>query len=248
MKNFLILIATLSFSATGVAQVVDNFEVGPYEVEYKEPGDYRYRLRKGVDLYDYYELKKDTTIVLQDVEGEPLDNALLVGLQYGLHGYGQFGATNKISVVGSYKQRIGSQLFFNAGVNLAIGLGDYGVACDNMSETMFEAGVPLSIELSDINRERASLYGTLGVVPTFFSSLSNSSDTGGDAYEGKKFSKSGFYVAPVIGIGAYVPVWGQLVRVGVFFQHNILFKDKESNVYSRRIGRSVFGAEVGIVF
>ena len=55
-----VLLATI---VTGYAQNVDNFEVGPYEVDYNEDGEYKYRLRHGVDLYKYFGLKKDTIIM-----------------------------------------------------------------------------------------------------------------------------------------------------------------------------------------
>jgi hypothetical protein len=169
-------------------------------------------------------------------------------MQYGLHGYGLAGSMSTISVSGNYKLRIGSQLFFSAGASVGLGIGDYGLLWDNLNETMLEAGVPLALELADINRERASLYAMVGITPTFFTSMGNSTDSGIDAYDGYEFEKSGFFVAPVVGIGAYVPALGHLVRVGAFWQHDILFKDFDENVYARRIGRSVLGVEIGVAF
>ena len=64
MKKIITISSLLVIAMAGFAQSVDNFEVGPYEIDYKGPGDYKYRLRKDVNLYDYFGLKKDTTILV----------------------------------------------------------------------------------------------------------------------------------------------------------------------------------------
>lgn len=103
------------------------------------------------------------------------------------------------------------------------------------SETMFEVGIPLSIEWSNLNHKKASLYGGIGVIPTFY--------TGGKNKYGK--SENGFYVAPRLDIGGYVPVKNVLVRIGLFGQYNI---DCSGDIFKERIGRLFLGANVGLVF
>ena len=64
MKHFFFLCAVIAGVITGNAQtVVDNFNVGPYIVDYNGRGDVKYRLRDNIDLYEFFELKMDTTII-----------------------------------------------------------------------------------------------------------------------------------------------------------------------------------------
>ena len=61
MKKLLILCALIAGILSGEAQtVIDNFTVGPYIVDYIGQGDVKYRLRDNIDLYEYFELKRDT--------------------------------------------------------------------------------------------------------------------------------------------------------------------------------------------
>lgn len=63
MRTLLLMILFIVSINGGKAQnTIDNFYVGPYEVDYRGQGDINYRLRKGIDLYEYYGLKKDTII------------------------------------------------------------------------------------------------------------------------------------------------------------------------------------------
>ena len=210
MKKFFSMIALLALSMSGFAQDVDNFEVGPYEVDYKGSGDYKFRLRKGVDLYEYFGLKKDTII----------------------HG--------------SWKQKIGQQVYFNAGLSVGVSVGKYGEAYKDYkdfddgayTETMFEVGLPLSLELSNLDRKKASLYGSFGVVPTFY--------TGGKDAAGE--SKSGFLLAPRLDIGGYLPLGKQLVCLGGFAQYDINLTAGDYDIFKERIGRFFIGANIGLVF
>lgn len=55
----------LSINYVNAQNEVDDFNVGPYEVYYKGKGDVNFRLKKGVDLYEYFGLKKDTLFRFQ---------------------------------------------------------------------------------------------------------------------------------------------------------------------------------------
>ena len=207
MKKFFSIVAFLTISVAGFAQDVDNFEVGPYEVDYKGSGDYKFRLRKGVDLYEYFGLKKDTTIQVVDTPTSPIKGAFQLNAFMSIPRFVVNGVSNVWGVDGAWKQRIGQQLYFNAGLSVALSMGKYGEAYQNykdwedgnFSETMFEIGVPLSVELCNIDRKKATMYGGIGVVPTFY--------TGGKDEAGD--SKSGLFIAPRIDIGGYLPIGKQ---------------------------------------
>ena len=246
MKKFFFMIALLTLSVSGFAQDVDNFEVGPYEVDYKGSGDYKFRLRKGVDLYEYFGLKKDTTIQVVENPSLPIKSAFQLNAFMGLSRFVVNGASNVWGVDGSWKQMIGRQVYFNAGLSVGISIGKYGEAYKNYKdfeddaykETMFEVGVPLSIELSNLDRDKSSLYGCIGVVPTFF--------TGGKDAAGE--NKSGFLLAPRLDIGAYLPLGKQLVRLGGFAQYDINLSAGDYDIFKERIGRFFVGANIGLVF
>lgn len=246
MKKFFSVIALLALSVSGYAQDVDNFEVGPYEVDYKGSGDYKFRLRKGVDLYEYFGLKKDTTIQVTETPSSPIKGAFQLNALMSLPYYTPNGTSNVWGVDGAWKQMIGQKLYFNAGLFVGISVGKYGEAYKKYKdwkdgpykETLFEIGVPLSIELSNLDRNKSSLYGSIGVVPTFY--------TGGKDPAGE--SKSGIFVAPRIDFGGYLPVGKQLVRLGGFFQYDINCSAGDYDIFKERIGRSFIGGNIGLVF
>lgn len=246
MKRFFLLITFNAFFVAGFAQDVDNFEVGPYEVEYKGSGDYRFRFRKGIDLYEYFGLKKDTIIQVKEEQSSPITGAFQVNAFMSLPRYVIGGISNVWGVDGSWKQKIGQQIYFNAGLSIGISFGKYGVAYKEykdwkdgvFSETMFEIGIPLSIELSNLDRKKSSMYGSVGVVPTFY--------TGGKDAVGD--SKSGLFVAPRIDVGGYLPLGKQLVRLGGFVQYDINCSSGDNDIFKERIGRFFVGANIGLVF
>lgn len=246
MKKFFSLVAFLTISVAGFAQDVDNFEVGPYEVDYKSSGDYKFRLRKGVDLYEYFGLKKDTTIQVTENPTLPIKGAFQLNAFMSLPRYVANGASNVWGVDGSWKQKIGQQVYFNAGLSVGVSVGKYGEAYkdykdfddDAYTETMFEVGLPLSIELCNLDRKKATLYGGVGVVPTFY--------TGGKDPAGE--SKSGLFVAPRIDVGGYLPIGNQLVRLGGFAQYDINCSGGDYDIFKERIGQFFIGANIGLVF
>lgn len=246
MKKVFSLVAFLTIFVAGFAQDVDNFEVGPYEVDYKGSGDYKFRLRKGVDLYEYFGLKKDTTIQVVDTPTSPIKGAFQLNAFMSIPRFVVNGVSNVWGVDGAWKQRIGQQLFFNAGLSVALSMGKYGEAYQkykdwedgNFSETMFEIGVPLSVEFCNLDRKKATMYGGIGVVPTFY--------TGGKDEAGD--SKSGLFIAPRIDIGGYLPIGKQLVRLGGFAQYDINCSGGDYDIFKERIGRFFIGANIGLVF
>lgn len=247
MRKLFFLMAFLAVSATGMAQDVDNFEVGPYEVEYKEAGDYRFRLRKDVNLYDYYGLKKDTTIQVTEEPSKPVKGAFQLNAFLSLPRWVANGASNVFGIDGSWKQSIGRQLYFNAGLSLGLSFGKYGDHWDgytkdwkngDFTETIFEVGVPLSIEVGNVNYKKASMYGGLGVTPTFYAGGKNINSG----------SKSGILVAPRLDLGGYLPAGNRIVRIGGFAQYKINCSKGDFDIYAHRIGGFFLGGNIGLVF
>lgn len=242
MKKFLSLVAFLTISVAGFAQDVDNFEVGPYEVDYKGSGDYKFRLRKGVDLYEYFGLKKDTTI--QIVESQP--SLLKNGVQVGL--YMETGLSNKsrhsnvYGITGSWKQSIGNSVHLNGGLSFGMAVATIGT----LKYNLMEVGVPLSVELSRISKDKASLYTGIGIVPSYYSTLSTKYEPEIQGAEPEKYS--GLYVAPQLDLGGYIPAGKQLVRIGFFLKYKINCSTKDYDLYNQLIGKIFFGANVGLVF
>ena len=247
MRFYFSLLVLLTISLGGIAQGVENFEVGPYEVDYRGAGDYKFRLRKGVDLYEYFGLKKDTTILVAEKEASPIKHAFQVNAFLSMPRYLNNGTSNVWCIDGSWKQRIGNKLYCNAGLSLGLSFGKYGVAYknykdyddedDKYAETMFEIGIPLSIEWTNLNDKKAALYGGVGLVPTIY--------FGGKDSAGEK--KSGLLIAPRIDVGGYLPIGKMLVRIGGFAQYNINCASGE-DIFKDRIGRFFVGANIGLLF
>ena len=231
MKRIVYSVILLMVSAVCFAQGVDNFNVGPYEVDYKGPSDFKYRLRPGVDLYDYFNLQRDTIVQGGSVGSAPVGGAFHLNASYSLTRYSAYSGVNMIAVDGGWKQRIGEGVYVNAGLSLGVGFFKYQDAID-VQGTLIEVGVPILLELGKPDHERASLYGGVGVVPIYFSGLKTPLDE----------SKSGIAIAPRIEFGGYVPVDGQIVRIGIFSEW------KFNSDYKDHLGQQYLGANVGLVF
>lgn len=110
-----------------------------------------------------------------------------------------------------------------------------------------EIGVPLSIEMANLNSKKATLYGSIGVSPTYYSTMSakylNAPEGAGDP---KKYS--GLYIAPRVELGGYIPVGKQIVKVGVNWRYKINCSTKDYNLYQMIVGRTFIGANIGIIF
>ncbi|WP_455663863.1 hypothetical protein [Phocaeicola sp.] len=248
MRKLILLAAVFLISiVTGFAQNVKNFDVGPYEVDYKGDGDIKYRLRKGIDLYKYFGLKKDT-VVLAAQSSYPVKGAFQLSASLAAHSY--TGGSMILGLEGSWKQKIGGMLYFNSGLSLGVSLGKYG-GRNNLKETMLLVGVPLSIEISKIDRKEASLFAAVGVTPVYYNTM-KSEYPDSNIPDPKK--NSGVYVAPKLEVGGYIPVEKCLVRLGFFGQYNInctkneIGAQTDANVFKDYMGCAFFGGSVGIIF
>lgn len=245
MRKLLILEMFLLAAVTGYAQNVDHFEVGPYEVDYRGEGDFKYRLKKDIDLYRYYSLQKDTVIQNVDNIGVSVNNGIQVSLSLMMPRYTPNSCSNVFGIDGQWKQRITNGVYFSGGLLLAMSFCEYGNYWKEENENLFEVGVPLSIEFADINNKHASLYAGIGITPTFYGAAKEITAIDGKTVGGK----SGLFIAPRIDIGGYIPVGNILIRLGGFLQYNINCSkdDNDNNVFKDRIGRCFLGANIGLV-
>lgn len=259
IKKILLLSLCAVAALTALAQTSepDSFEVGPYNVDYYGVGDFNYQLKKGIDLYDFFRLKKDTVVNVVESTTEPVKNAFQIGVFMALPRYVVLGASNVFGLEGAWKMRLSQQVYFNAGLSFGARMGKFHrhtydvnkstMVYDNeFKETVMEIGVPISIEFTKLDRKKASLFGSIGVVPTFYTGAQG--ENGDDYNTEDNDSKSGFYVAPRLEIGGYIPVGGRLIRIGGFYQNNLNCTPGDYDVYKNRIGRGHVGAKIGLAF
>lgn len=224
--------------ATTAQTVIDNFNVGPYIVDYRGQGDVRYRLRDNINLYEFFELKMDTTVISL-VEEIPVKHAVEIS---GNVGSNRFSA-KEIGLEGVWKQLVGKKLYFNGGVSLTFGHTDRGK--QSLKRDMLEIGIPLQIELGKLNRQYASLYGSFGITPAFYSTLKAEMQ---NAPEGVDVKKSGFLITPSLEFGGNIPVCSTIMRIGVYARYKINCTPDGFNVYSHGgAGRMFLGAKIGFV-
>lgn len=239
MKKFSLLCAMLiGFLACGAQTVTDQFIIGPYVVDYNGQGDVKYRLMDNVNLYEFFELKQDTTIVAV-VDEEPIRNAVQLSGKVGANRY----SSKEFGLEGVWKHRIGKNLYFNGGVSFVIG---HSNCPQYYKRTMLEIGLPLQLEVGKLNHQNASLYGLFGVTPTFYSTMSTKIWGNNDWLDGDQ-KKSGLLVAPSVEFGGNIPLGSTIVRLGVYGTYKINCTTKDFDAYKTEAGRCFLGAKIGIV-
>lgn len=241
MKQVLIFCVFLvGIVSTKAQTIIDNFTVGPYVIDYNGQGDVKYRLRDNINLYEFFELQKDTTIVAAVVE-IPIKHAIQISGYLGANRY----ASKEIGISGVWKQNIGNNLYFNGGLSLAIGFSDFWQV---QQRNMFEGGIPLQIELGRLNHQKAGLYGTFGITPTFYSTMS-AKKWNVDKYvdADKDLKKSGFLISPSLEFGGNIPVGPTIMRIGVYGTYKINCITSGYDVYKDCVGRCFLGAKIGLV-
>ena len=235
MKRTMLLLVSVLFATVAFAQNPDKFEIGPYQVVYYGDGDYQAALIEGFDLYDYFNLQRDTTIIIEE-KTMPLKNGVQVNVTMRVPILASAGLSKVMGVEASWKQGIAKDLFFNAGLSVNVTTGSYYLA----RMAMMEIGVPLSVEYTKLDKMKPSLYASVGVSPTYYNTLCGDLSKG---IEGKPAKPAGIYVAPRLEAGAYIPAWGQLFKIGAYAQYN-----SAAAVYKEYIGRAYAGGCVGIIF
>lgn len=234
MRRVILLCAVVAGALSGSAEEPEavNINVGPYVVDYKGPYDYKYRLVDNVDLYDFFELQRDTTIVSLAKE-VPVKHAIEIAGYIGTNPY----VPKEIGLEGVWKQHVGNNFYFNGGLSLTFGWTKHDGKTTKRS--MVEIGVPLQIEYGKLNHQYASLYGNFGLTPVVYSTMQVESTAGG--------KKSGLYIAPSLEFGGNIPVGAVIMRIGVYGRYKLNCTPGDYDVYTHSAGRAFLGAKIGVV-
>lgn len=242
---FLILCGLLTTTMAKSQEVIDNFQVGPYEVDYMGKGDVNFRLKKNINLYEYFKLQKDT-IIAESKKVQPIKKGFEVGVTYSMPRFGVGGAFNSFGVYGSAKSKVTSNIYLNYGGKIAISYGHYNEEVNNLKDVLFEVGVPLSVEFANLNKDTSSFFASVGFTPAYYTTLSAKENKDGKDVDADK--KSGLYVAPKVELGGYIPVNDHFLKLGLFGEYRIDCTKAEDNIFKQRIGRAFVGANIGYVF
>ena len=215
---FLILCGLLTTTMAKSQEVIDNFQVGPYEVDYMGKGDVNFRLKKNINLYEYFKLQKDT-IIAESKKVQPIKKGFEVGVTYSMPRFGVGGAFNSFGVYGSAKSKVTSNIYLNYGGKIAISYGHYNEEVNNLKDVLFEVGVPLSVEFANLNKDTSSFFASVGFTPAYYTTLSAKENKDGKDVDADK--KSGLYVAPKVELGGYIPVNDHFLKLGLFGEYRI---------------------------
>lgn len=217
---------------------IDHFNVGPYVVDYNGKGDIKYRLRDNINLYEFFDLKKDTAII-STVTEVPVKSAFQISGRLGTNRC----ASKEIGLEGLWKYNISTNLYFNSGLSLAMGHTNFGE--HSLKRDMLEIGIPLQLELGGLSHQYASVYGIFGLSPTFYSTMKAEDWENEVVVDGEK--KSGFLIAPVLEFGGNIPIGATIIRIGVYGTYKINCTTGNFDVYKQSAGRAFFGAKIGFV-
>lgn len=241
MKKIFLVLCSAIIAATSKGQIVtDNFQVGPYEVDYLGKGDVNFRLKKGVDLYEYFGLQKDT-IITENRINKPFNRGYEIGASYSRPWFNvSNGAFNSFGLYGLAKSKIGKYYFFNYGLKISF---SYGHSRKN-KDVLFDAGIPLSIEFANLDYTKSSLFANIGVSPTFYSIINAKEVKSGNKSNTEK--KNGLYIAPKVEIGGYISFNEHLIKIGLYGEYRVCCA--KDNIFKHRIGRAFVGANVGYIF
>lgn len=239
MKKTLISFASaMCLFTCGAQNVIDNFTVGPYIVDYIGQGDIKYRLQDNIDLYEYFELSKDTVVVMPEIS-TPVDHAIQIS--------GNIGSTRfspkEIGIECVWKQSISQTAYFNGGLSLGFAFSNFGEIGNKRN--VFELGIPLQLELGKLDHQKSSCYGIFGLTPKIYSTMKSEDWCCMKYSDGIK--KSGFLIAPSVEFGGNLPVGNSILRIGVYATYKINCTTSELDVYKNNAGRMYLGAKIGIV-
>lgn len=239
MKQKLFAVVAMTFLClAGYAQdinQVDRFDVGPYVVDYWGKGDISYKLKKGIDLIDFFQIKKDTVFVVQQDQTttRPVKQAFWGGVQVTPRNtITEF----MLAAEGGYKRQIAPSWYVNAGANLGLHFINRGTSWDEgLGKALFIVGLPVTAEWSQLQYGMSSLFVEAGLIPAFY------------VKPGASENAAGFLIGPKAAVGAYIPVAGKMIRLGGFGQ--AVFTDSaQTFVGGPWLGRFFFGYSLDLLF
>lgn len=240
MKKYLLAsVAIALVCVSGFAQdinQVEQFEVGPYIVDYWGKGDIDFRLKDGIDLFDYFELKKDTVTVIVEkpvIVSDPVEE-----VKYALWGGVNFtprGGTSQILFApqAGIKLRVAKSLYLNAGMMAGLMINRNNSTQELTGKAIIMAAIPVTAEWTKLERGKASMFLELGGAPLLYLKA-----TGAVAGE------SGISLAPKGTVGAYIPFGKHFLKLGA----NAMLALFDSGDLSQSIGRTYIGYSLDFVF
>lgn len=233
MKKVLLICALSAGLLPCAAQTtIDHFNVGPYVVDYNGKGNVRYRLSDNVDLYEYFELSKDTVVVEKYVTPKPVDKHFEIGVKFGAGS-----ASLSYGIEAKYRTNIGKKgAYFAPGISAGM-VSRYS---DPKDWGALEIGVPIVFGYSTINRQHATLYAEIGIAPTFYS-LNKTPDSYTD-------KKSGFLVVPTGGVGFNIPSERIIWKIGFWTDMKLNCSSGDIKVYKDWLGSGAVGVKIGMIF
>lgn len=235
MRHLTLLFAAVACVFGCNAQTAaDTFDVGPYAVEYNGKENVKYQLRDNIDLYEFYELRRDT--IIPEAVARPVKHAIQLSAHIGTNWY----APKEFGIEGVWKHKIARNLYFNGGISLNfthVNSGD-----KSPRREFFEAGIPLQLEWSRLDSYRASVYGIFSLAPTVFTTVHSTKWADGKRVDDTK--DTGFLFIPGLEFGGNIPLGKTILRVGVYGSYKI---DCGSDAYRRFAGRAYIGAKIGVV-
>lgn len=247
MKKLLILCALFAGFASAYAQkVIDNFTVGPYVVDYLGEGDVNYRLRDNIDLYEFFELKKDTVKICEVVAVKEVETPIKHAVEItALLGTNRNNAAGEAGFGGVWKQNVAKNLYFNAGLSFTFPYAKY---TEKSKRNMFEVGIPLQIEWGKLNHQKGTLYGLFELTPAVYTTLSakvweNNRYVDAD----KKYKKSGFLITPGLELGGNIPVGNVIMRIGVYGRYKLNCTKGDYDVYGNGAGCFFYGGRISVI-
>lgn len=246
MKGCILSIVLLTASLVGLAQNTDTFrkfDIGPFEVLDE---DNNYRLRDGVNIPEYFELKRPM--------GKNSFHAdLFVGLRGGAD-------VNTYGIDFIWKRNLFDCWFLNLGISAAI---PSAKSCtpvidaapvnreDALSLSMVSCylGVPVTLEYMWGKNSIVSGYFDFGLTPgmCFIGALGIKNEKF-DASE--NYADYSLFMAPRVDLGFYAPVGRHYLRAGILVEYKIAFaKDSTvGNMFKCGIGCFMPGLSLGLVF
>lgn len=228
---------------------IHKFSVGPYTIIYDitEEQVRDTTLDNTIDLYKFYNLKRDTTIIY---DTEKLKHGVQINVFMGTPSFDIKGSSIAYGLSGAWKQQIGDIFYLNTGLSVGVSNGEYSNN-DNLKsyyrkDMMLEIGIPILMELTNLNTKKSSLYAGIGFTPTYYKTIKVEEESSMDkTNSGKK--DSGILVSPRIDFGGYIPFCGKTLRVGIYGEYKICCS-QNMKIYKKRISRAYIGANVGFVF
>lgn len=241
-KLLLVIFLLLDFSIAKSQIVQDSFTVGPYYVEYLGNGKVAYRFQRGIDLYEFYDLEKDTIVSIPEKPVTALKNRVQVSLfeTTCISRSPRFSMTYGLE--GIWKYMLNNNICLNSGLSF----GCNSVTTNYRKQEVGELGIPISIEWCQINNKKTSFYGSVGVMPAYYLTLSAKNTNMQSSADAEKYN--GIMVAPRVGIGSYITVGNnKLIRAGIMCSYKINCSTKDYDIYNMINGNLFLGINAGIV-